>query len=60
MFLPNILRLNLRKIKKTKTVPYGFIEIVNDLNVNQLNNELIKGNISTIILCKNGYTIMIL
>ena len=60
MFLPNILRLNLRKIKKTKTVLYGFIEIVNDLNVNQLNNELIKGNISTIVLCKNGYTIMIL
>ena len=54
MFLPNILRLNLRKIKNPKTVLDGFIETVNDLNVNQLNNELIKGNISIIILCKNG------
>ena len=30
MFSPNMLNSNLRNIKKTKTVLYGFIEIVNE------------------------------
>ena len=32
MFLPNMLGLNLWKIKTAKTVPHGFTEIVNQSN----------------------------
>ena len=40
--------------KRTKTVLHGFIEIVNDLNLNHINYGLTKEKKFIIALCKNG------
>ena len=42
------------KYKNGKTDLNAFIEIVNNVNVNQINHGLIKEENFTINLCKNG------